>query len=51
MHIPTLIERKRDGHALEADEIAALIAGFTRGEIPDAQMSALAMDLLSRDDA
>ncbi|MEO8440039.1 MAG: thymidine phosphorylase [Spartobacteria bacterium] len=48
MHIPTLIERKRDGHALSAEEISALIDGFTRGEIPDYQMSALAMAIFFR---
>ena len=48
MHIPTLIERKRDGAELSASEIDALISGFTRGEIPDYQMSALAMAILFR---
>ncbi len=48
MHIPTLIERKRDGAELSPDEINALIAGFTRGEIPDYQMSAWAMAVFFR---
>jgi len=48
MHIPTLIERKRDGAELSASEISALIDGFTRGEIPDYQMSALAMAIFFR---
>lgn len=48
MHIPTLIERKRDGEELAPDEIAALIAGFTRGEIPEYQMSAFAMAVFFR---
>ncbi|MFL6569590.1 MAG: thymidine phosphorylase, partial [Chthoniobacterales bacterium] len=43
MHVPTLIERKREGAELSAEEIRALIDGFTRGEIPDYQMSAWAM--------
>jgi pyrimidine-nucleoside phosphorylase len=43
MHIPSLIERKREGHALTSDEIHALIAAFTSGDMPDYQMSALAM--------
>lgn len=43
MHIPSLIECKRDGEELAPNEIAALIDGFTRGEIPDYQMSAWAM--------
>jgi pyrimidine-nucleoside phosphorylase len=48
MHIPTLIERKRDGAELSATEINALIDGFTRGEIPDYQMSALGMAIFFR---
>jgi pyrimidine-nucleoside phosphorylase len=48
MHIPTLIERKRDGAELAPNEIAALIDGFTRSEIPDYQMSAWAMAVFFR---
>jgi len=43
MHVPQLIERKRDGGELSPREIAGLIGEFTAGRIPDAQMSALAM--------
>ena len=43
MHIPTLISRKRDGEVLADKEIRALIDGYTRGEVPDYQMSAFAM--------
>ncbi len=43
MHIPSLIERKRDGGILSTDEIRALVAAFTIGDMPDYQMSALAM--------
>jgi len=43
MHIPLLIERKREGGELSAEEIAFLIHGFTSGEIPDYQMAAMAM--------
>ncbi len=43
MHIPSLIERKREGGALSSDEIHAVIMAFTCGEMPDYQMSALAM--------
>ena len=43
MHIPTLIERKRDGGPLSTAEIKAVIDAFTRGDMPDYQMSALAM--------
>src|SRR3954451_6497349 len=48
MHVPTLIERKREGAELSTDEIRALIDGFTRGEIPDYQMSAWAMAVFFR---
>lgn len=43
MHLPTLIERKREGHSLSADEIHHVISAFTSGEMPDYQMAALAM--------
>ncbi len=43
MHIPSLIERKRDGGTLTADEVREIVCGFTSGEVPDYQMSALAM--------
>ena len=46
MHIPTLIEKKRDGAELTAEEIAYIVSGFTNGEIPDYQMSAWAMAVL-----
>jgi pyrimidine-nucleoside phosphorylase len=48
MHIPSLIEKKRDGGELTADEIALVIASFTSGEMPDYQMSALAMAVVFR---
>lgn len=43
MHVPSLIEKKRDGHPLTDEEIHALIRAFTTGDVPDYQMSALAM--------
>jgi pyrimidine-nucleoside phosphorylase len=43
MHVPSLIEKKRDGHPLTTKEIQSLVEEFTLGEIPDYQMSALAM--------
>jgi thymidine phosphorylase len=43
MHVPSLIERKRDGGKLSGDEMAALIDGYTLGEVPDYQMAAWAM--------
>ena len=43
-----LIEKKRDGGTLDDAEIRAFIDGFTRGAIPDYQMSALAMAIFFR---
>lgn len=43
MHIPSLIERKRDAGTLSDSEIRYIINAFTSGEMPDYQMSALAM--------
>src|SRR3954452_18368581 len=48
MHIPTLIEKKREGGELSADEINFLVTGFTAGEIPEYQMSAWAMAVVFR---
>ncbi len=48
MHIPGLIEKKRDGASLSADEIHALVGGYVRGEVPDYQMAALAMAVFFR---
>ena len=43
MHVPSLIEKKREGHELTKEEIDFLIEGFTSGLIADYQMSAWAM--------
>jgi pyrimidine-nucleoside phosphorylase/thymidine phosphorylase len=43
-----LIEKKRDGNELTADELRAFIAGYTDGSIPDYQMAALAMAIFFR---
>src|SRR4051812_31509999 len=48
MHVPGLIEKKRDGGVLTADEIEFLIGAFTEGKIPDYQMSAWAMAVFFR---
>ncbi|HEX2865316.1 MAG TPA: hypothetical protein VHN99_12165, partial [Deinococcales bacterium] len=48
MHTPSLIERKRDGHAHTAEELRALVLGFTRGEVPDYQMAAWLMAVFLR---
>jgi len=43
-----LVERKRDGGRLERDEIAFLVTGYTKGEIPDYQMAAFCMAVVWR---
>ncbi len=48
MHIPSLIEHKRDGGVLSSAEIQAVIGAFTRGDMPEYQMSALAMAIFFR---
>jgi pyrimidine-nucleoside phosphorylase len=41
-----VIRKKRDGGELTQSEIAALVDGYTRGEIPDYQASAWLMAVL-----
>ena len=43
-----ILDKKREGHALGSAEIREFVEGFTRGEIPDYQMSALLMAILIR---
>jgi pyrimidine-nucleoside phosphorylase len=43
-----LIQRKRDGGELGQDEIAELVLGYTRGEIPDYQVAAFLMAVYFR---
>ena len=43
-----LIQRKRDGQELTADELAELILGYARGEVPDYQMAAFCMAVFFR---
>ena len=43
-----LIERKRDGGALEPEEITELVLGHARGEIPDYQLAAFCMAVFFR---
>jgi len=43
MRTVDLIQRKRDGGELDSGEISYLVEGYTRGEIPDYQMSAFLM--------
>ncbi len=48
MVIAPLIERKRDGGALAPEEWRSLIQAFALGEVPDYQVSALAMAVMFR---
>src|SRR6202790_3251633 len=43
MRTVDLIHRKRDGEELSPEEIASLVDGYSRNEIPDYQMSAFLM--------
>ena len=48
MRTVELIEKKRDGARLSDDEIAFLIDGYTKDEIPDYQMAAFCMAIMWR---
>jgi pyrimidine-nucleoside phosphorylase len=48
VRVPELIERKRNGEELSDEEIAELVLGFTREEIPDYQMAAWCMAVYFR---
>src|SRR3954447_19857280 len=48
MVIPSLIQHKRDGNALEPEEWKQLIREYTDGRVPDYQMSALLMAVVFR---
>ena len=48
MVIPSLIQHKRDGHALEPAQWSQLIREYTAGRVPDYQMSALLMAVVWR---
>jgi pyrimidine-nucleoside phosphorylase len=43
-----LIERKRDGGELRADELLELVLGYGRGDIPDYQLAAFCMAVFFR---
>ena len=43
LNVVRLITKKRDGGLLAPDEIAALVAAYTAGDVPDYQMSAFLM--------
>ncbi|HET7753641.1 MAG TPA: thymidine phosphorylase [Anaeromyxobacteraceae bacterium] len=48
MRAQELIQRKRDGGALHASDIRALVAGYTSGSVPDYQMAAFCMAVFFR---
>jgi pyrimidine-nucleoside phosphorylase len=48
MVIPSLIQHKRDGHALRPAQWKELINDYTAGQVPDYQMSALLMAVVWR---
>ncbi|MBC1384553.1 pyrimidine-nucleoside phosphorylase [Listeria innocua] len=49
MRMVDIISKKRDGKALSTEEIQFFIDGYTNGEIPDYQASALAMAIFFQD--
>ncbi|PAV29553.1 pyrimidine-nucleoside phosphorylase [Virgibacillus profundi] len=49
MRMYDIIEKKRDGHELSKAEINFFIKGYTEGEIPDYQVSALLMAIYFQD--
>lgn len=48
MRMTEIIKKKRDGGVLSGEEIAFFVKGYTRGEIPDYQASALMMAVFFR---
>ena len=48
MVIPSLIQHKRDGHAIAPEDWARLVSQYTAGRIPDYQISALLMAVFFR---
>lgn len=48
MIVPRLIERKRDGHVLDAAELRELVLAYAEGLVPDYQMAALLMAIYFR---
>ena len=49
MRMVDLIAKKRDGHALTTEEINFIVEGYTNGNIPDYQVSSLAMAIFFQD--
>jgi pyrimidine-nucleoside phosphorylase len=48
IRVPELIERKRDGGELSPAELAELMLGYAKGEIPDYQLAAFCMAVFFR---
>ena len=48
IRVPELIERKRDGAELSAEELRDLVLGYARDEIPEYQMAAFLMAVYFR---
>ena len=48
MHMPDLIEKKKQGQTLTQEELHFIVHGYTAGDIPDYQMSALMMAIYFR---
>ena len=48
MRMYDIIRKKRDGGELSDEEISFFVSGYTRGEIPDYQASALCMAIFFR---
>src|SRR5690349_6313325 len=48
MVVTSLIQRKRDGAALEPDEWRVLVEAYVAGRVPDYQVSALLMAVVFR---
>ena len=48
MRMVDIIEKKRDGGTLSEEEIRFWIKGYTEGDIPDYQSSAMSMAILFR---
>ena len=46
MRLVDLIRKKRDGQELATEEIEFIVTGYTRGELPDYQISAWLMTVL-----